>query len=214
MTRDEYGDLFDKYWPIGVGVGVLVVLAILVVVWRYRAGRVGEAWPRGRDENLPVEIGYGVFLAAIVALLVYFTFSTQADLDRADAQPAGELIEVRGARWNWRIEYPRYGIVSEGEGAGKVIPTLTVPSDTAIRFRGTSEDVIHSFYIPHERFKRDVFPGRTTTWTLSFARDDEGLHREWGACAEFCGAFHSYMKFNVDVLSRDDYRAWVQEHRR
>ena len=45
MTRDEYVDLFDKYWPISVGVGVIVVLATLRVVWRYRAGRVGEAGP-------------------------------------------------------------------------------------------------------------------------------------------------------------------------
>lgn len=214
MTRDEYIDLFDIYWPIAVGVGVLVILATLYVVWRYRASRVGEAWPRGRDQNLPVELAYAVGLAAIVALLVFFTFSTQSDLDRADAQPAGETVAVTGARWNWRFSYPRYGIASAGSGAGKVLPTLTVPSGTAIRFRGTSDDVMHSFYIPHERFKRDVFPGRTTTWTLSFSPQDEGMHREWGVCAEFCGAYHAYMKFDVEVLSPDDFRAWVQERRR
>jgi heme/copper-type cytochrome/quinol oxidase subunit 2 len=112
VTRDEYTDLFDIYWPIGVAVGVVVVLATLFVVWRYRASRVGESWPRGRDQNLPIEIGYAVVLAAIVAVLVYFTFSTQSDLDRADAQPASETIEVTGARWNWRFEYPRYDIAS------------------------------------------------------------------------------------------------------
>jgi cytochrome c oxidase subunit II len=214
VTRDKYIDLFDIYWPIALAVGVLVVAATLFVVWRYRASRVGESWPRGRDENLPVELAYAVGLAAIVALLVYFTFSTQSDLDRADAQPAGETIAVTGARWNWRFAYPRYGIASEGSGAGKVLPTLTVPSGTAIRFRGTSDDVMHSFYIPHERFKRDVFPGRTTTWTLSFSAQDEGMHRQWGVCAEFCGAYHAYMKFDVEVLSPDEFRAWVQEQRR
>jgi cytochrome c oxidase subunit II len=214
VTRDEYTDLFDVYWPIAVAAGVVVVMATLFVVWRYRASRVGESWPRGRDQNLPVEVGYAVVLAAIVAVLVYFTFSTQSDLDRADAQPARETIEVTGARWNWRFEYPRYHIASEGTGAGRVLPTLTVPSSAAIRFRGTSDDVMHSFYIPHERFKRDVFPGRTTTWTLSFAPEDEGMHHEWGACAEFCGAYHAYMKFDVEVLSPGEFRAWVQEQRR
>jgi len=214
VTRDEYVDLFDIYWPIGVAVGVVVVVATLFALWRYRASRVGDGWPQRRAENLPLELGYAAVLAAIVALLVYFTFSTQSDLDRADAQPAGETIDVTGARWNWRFAYRRYGIASEGSGAGKVLPTLTVPSDTPIRFRGSSDDVIHSFYIPHERFKRDVFPGRTTTWTLSFSRQDEGMHREWGTCAEFCGAFHAYMKFDVEVVSPADFRAWVQEHRR
>jgi cytochrome c oxidase subunit II len=214
VTRDEYIHLFDLYWPIAVGVGVVVIAATLFVVWRYRASRVGEDWPQGRDENTPLEVGYAVLLAAFVALLVYFTFSTQSDLDRANADPAQELVQVTGARWNWRFEYPKYGIASQGSGAGKVLPTLTVPSGTAIRFHGTSDDVIHSFYIPHERFKRDVFPGRTTTWTLSFAAADEGRHAQWGACAEFCGAYHAYMRFKVDVLAPDDFRRWVQEHRR
>jgi cytochrome c oxidase subunit 2 len=214
VTRDKYIDLFDVYWPIGLGVGVVVIVATLFAVWRYRASRVGEDWPQGRNENTPLEIGYAVLLAAVVALLVYFTFSTQSDLDRADAQPAQEEVQVTGARWNWRFEYPKYGIASQGTGAGKVLPTLTVPSGTAIRFRGSSDDVIHSFYIPHERFKRDVFPGRTTTWTLSFAAADEGHHSEWGACAEFCGAYHAYMRFDVDVLAPDDFRRWVQEHGR
>lgn len=214
MTRDAYEDVFGVYWPVGLAVGVIVVLVVAWTLWRYRAGRSGDAWPQGRAENLRLELTYAAVLAAVVAVLTYVTFSTEGDLDRADAGPVRERIEVTAARWNWRFEYPRYGIVSEGTGAGRVLPTLTVPADTPIGFRGTSDDVIHSFYIPHERFKRDVFPGRTTTWTLSFAAADAGLHRHWGECAEFCGAYHSYMRFDVRVLAPDEFRRWVQEQQR
>jgi cytochrome c oxidase subunit 2 len=212
VTRDKYAHVFDVYWPIAAAVGAVVVVATLWALWRYR--RRDDAWPQGPDKNLPLELTYAGVLAVIVAALTYVTLSTESDLDRADAGPVREQVQVTGARWNWRFEYPRYGIVSQGAGAGQVVPTLTVPADEPIGFRGTSEDVIHSFYIARERFKRDVFPGRTTTWTLSFSADDVGMHRDWGACAEFCGAFHSYMHFNVRVLSPEDFRSWVQEQRR
>jgi cytochrome c oxidase subunit 2 len=214
VTRDEYSHLFGVYWPIAAAVGSVVVIATLWAVWRYRAARVGDRWPDGRSKNLPLELAYAAVLAVIVGLLTAFTLSTESDLDRADAGPVRERVEVTGARWNWRVAYPRYGIVSEGAGAGRVLPTLTVPADTPIGFRATSDDVIHSFYIPHERFKRDAFPGRTTTFTLSFSSADIGFHRNWGECAEFCGAFHSYMGFNVEVLSPEDFRRWTEEHAR
>jgi cytochrome c oxidase subunit 2 len=213
MTRDNYIHLLDIYWPIGVGVGLLVWIVSLGVLWRNRAARVGDKWPTGKDQNLPLEVGYAFLLVCVVAMLVYFTFSTMDDYGRAAAAPGGERVDVVGAQWNWRFSYPKYGIVSEGLDAGKVHPTLTVPVDTPIRFRGTSDDVIHSFLIPHERFQRQVFPGRTTTWVMSFEREALGHHVDWGECTQFCGIYHSYMKFDVDVLSKEDFRRWVDRHR-
>jgi cytochrome c oxidase subunit 2 len=86
-----------------------------------------------------------------------------------------------------------------------------VPAGTPIQFRGTALDVIHSFWIPDERFKRDVFPRRTTTWVMRF--DQPGFHREGGECAEFCGLLHTTMDFNVDVLSSAEFRRWVSDAR-
>jgi cytochrome c oxidase subunit 2 len=208
VTRENYVDLFGVYWPVGLAVLVLVTFATLFAAWRYRAGRVGDHWPRGKDENTPLEGAYALLLALVVAALTYFTFSTLSDYEQADARPAGELIQVTAAKWNWRFDYPRHGIASQG--TAERLATLTVPADTPIRFRGTSEDVIHSFFVPQQRFKRDVFPGRTTTWTMSFGREDIGAHPQWGACAEFCGAFHAYMEFDVNVLEPEDYERWVQ----
>jgi cytochrome c oxidase subunit 2 len=213
VTRDHYSHLFDIYWPIGVGVGVVVWLATLLAVWRYRARRVGEDWPTGKDENMPVEIGYALLLVCVVAMLLYFTYSTMSGYERTGARPVGETVQVTAAKWNWRFAYPKYGIVSEGYGAGRVLPTLTVPANTTIRFRATSDDVIHAFWIPYERFQVQIFPGREMAWTMSFDTASIGRHRDWGECNQFCGTYHAYMHFNVDVLSPGDFRRWVQQHR-
>lgn len=213
MTRDNYIHLLDIYWPIGVGVGLLVWIAALAVLLRYRASRVGDHWPSGKEKNMPVELAYAFLLACVVAMLLYFTYSTMSDDERADAASPGLVVNVIGAKWNWRFDYPEYGISSQGTGAGRVLPTLTVPVDTLVRFRGTSDDVMHAFFIPYERFQRNLFPGRTVTWTMSFEPEALGMHHSWGECAQFCGLYHSFMEFDVEVLSKQDFRRWVQQHR-
>jgi cytochrome c oxidase subunit 2 len=205
-TRKEYTDLLHIYWPIGVAVFVIVVAAVVFAVVRYRSD--GDEYPRGRDSNKVLEAGYALFLACVVAVLLYFTYDTM-NKTQASSPRAAELVKVTGARWNWRFEYPRHGIVRQG--TNKRPPTLFVPAGTPIQFRGTALDVIHSFWIPDERFKRDVFPRRTTTWVMRF--DRTGFHREGGECAEFCGLLHTTMDFNVDVLRPAEFSRWVRDAR-
>jgi cytochrome c oxidase subunit 2 len=87
---------------------------------------------------------------------------------------------------------------------------LVVPANTEIRFRMTSIDVIHSFWIPYLRFKRDAFPGRATEFDLSFERP--GAHVD-GVCAEFCGLKHDQMVFDVQVMSRAAFQTWAATRR-
>ena len=84
-------------------------------------------------------------------------------------------------------------------------PMLVVPAHTQIEFSARATDVIHSFWIPSERFKRDAFPDRTTRFDLVFEHVGETV----GHCAEFCGLRHADMNFNVRVLSPADFRAWA-----
>jgi cytochrome c oxidase subunit 2 len=84
-------------------------------------------------------------------------------------------------------------------------PTLGVPAGQRVEFSLTSRDVIHSFWIPFERFKRDAFPDRVNRFDLVF--DDPGGHD--GICAEFCGLRHTGMRFRVLVLSEPDFRRWL-----
>lgn len=182
---------------------VLVVAAVVFTVLRFRSREVGL--PRGRDKNTPAEAAYAGLIACIVALLVYLTFESMSDLEAAEG-PAELEVAVTASRWNWRFEYTHHGVVRQGTRAR--IPTLVVPVNTPVRFTQTSRDVIHSFWIPELRFKRDAFPGRETAFTLRFP--DEGFLRQAGQCAEFCGLDHASMAFNVEVLPRADFARWLR----
>jgi cytochrome c oxidase subunit II len=203
-TRSDYGSLFDVYWPIGVGVFVVVFLLVVIFVLRFRSR--SDEIPRGRDESMPLELTYAGLLVAVAALLLYFTFSHNDELQADFHRPARWKVDVTASRWEWRFVYPGSGAAVQGTGSR--IPTLYVPAGEAVDFRGTSLDVQHAFWVPAERFKRDVFPERTTSWQMTF--DSPGFHEAAGACAEFCGLRHSNMEFNVDVLPPKLFESWLR----
>ncbi|HEU4976971.1 MAG TPA: cytochrome c oxidase subunit II [Baekduia sp.] len=221
-TRDGYRGLFDIYWPIGVGVLVLFWLLIIGFAWRYRRREDGR--PPDVHEHSLLEGSYVALLACVCAVLVYFTFhwmskdvadlpgepssKGQTDVALAATPKPAITVDVTASRWNWTFQYPKYGIRQSGNGTQ--IPTLVVPTGN-VTFRLTSIDVIHAFFIPFLRFKRDAFPERPTNFTLGF--HEVGFHHAWGECAEFCGYRHAYMQFNVDVRTPSDFRRWAAARR-
>jgi cytochrome c oxidase subunit 2 len=203
-TRHEYNHLFDVYVPIALAVFVIVAGTILFAVVRYRRRpREGAGGP----SDAPVaELLYVLGLAGIVALLVSITFSTEAKVDRVSARP-GLQVNVTASKWKWRFSYPAYGI--SVVSADLHPATLFVPTNETVRFRLVSLDVIHSFYIPDLRFKRDAFPDKATTFDLVFDRP-----RFMGQCAEFCGLYHADMRFSVEAMPAAEFRSWAESRRR
>jgi cytochrome c oxidase subunit 2 len=204
-TRHEFAGLESIYLPIACAVFAIVTLLVAyAVIWRRRRGpdQIGNQ----RKENNPVELGYAAALVAVTAFLVAITFSTE---DRTDAvaKQAGLEVKVTAGQWDWRFSYPAYAISEQGSSAHPA--QLTVPTGTIVHFTGTSTDVIHSFWIPERRFKRDVFPRNNTRFDLSWPKP--GFSR--GECAEFCGLLHANMGFVVDALAPADFQAWVAAHR-
>lgn len=197
---------------------MLVLVLLLFAVLRYRGAAGRRA--RGPSRAPVVEGAYAVVLACIAAGLVYLTFSTMSQQDpggAAGAVSTGEVdsrsapavdIDVTAARWNWRFDYPRYGITQVGTGNNT--PTLFVPVGE-VRFAVTSIDVVHSFFIPEQRYKRDAFPERYNRFTLGF--DRPGFIRGGGRCAEYCGLRHAYMNFDVRVLDRAAFERWARAKR-
>jgi cytochrome c oxidase subunit 2 len=221
-TRDGYHGLSDVYSPIGLG--VLVLFWVLIAGFAIRFRRRSAEPPPDIHESPRAEGAYVALLAAVCAMLVYFTFhwmsrdladlpaepssKGQTDAPVADTPKAAERIRVTASRWNWRFDYPRERVTQVG--TGDTIPTLVVPRGN-VRFRMSSLDVIHAFFIPYLRFKRDAFPERPTNFTLGF--DRVGFHHAWGECAEFCGLRHAYMQFNVQVLEPGAFRRWIAARR-
>jgi cytochrome c oxidase subunit II len=204
-TRHDFAGLESVYLPIAGAVFAIVTLLVVYALIRRRRARIGELGSQ-RKENNPLELAYAAVLVAITALLVTLTFTTE---DRTDAIARGPGLEVKisAGQWSWRFSYPAYGITQQSTPARPA--QLVVPTGTVVHFTGTSTDVIHSFWVPDRRFKRDLFPRNNTRFDLSWSKP--GFAR--GECAEFCGLLHSNMDFVVDALSPSDFRAWVAAHR-
>jgi len=107
-------------------------------------------------------------------------------------------IRVTGKQWLWQFDYPG-GITTIGE--------LTVPVNYPVKLIMTSEDVLHSFYSPNLRVKRDLIPNRyTTLWFQSVKTGNYQLF-----CTEYCGNEHSAMLATLHVKELSDYERWLKE---
>jgi cytochrome c oxidase subunit II len=199
-TRSRFGDLFPIYEWLMIVVAAIVFVLVLFAAVRYR--RRGEAAPRGKDKLPLLESLYALLLTAVAVTLVTLTFRTEDRIDPV-ARSGGVRVNVVAFQWQWRFRYPGFGKTVLGTNDRPA--TLVVPVRTPIRFDGVSREVIHSFWIPEQRFKRDEFPKRHTQFDLSFDRVGTYL----GRCAEFCGLRHADMGFVVRVVPGNEFRRWV-----
>jgi cytochrome c oxidase subunit II len=111
--------------------------------------------------------------------------------------PRGAMeIFVTGKQWMWKVEHP------EGQ---REINELHVPLGRPVKLTMTSEDVIHDFFVPAFRVKKDVLPGRYTT--LWFEATKIGTFHLF--CAQYCGAFHAGMIGSIIVQEPDEYERWL-----
>lgn len=132
-----------------------------------------------------------------------------ADGEVADADAAADAlaVDVLAFQWGWRFTYPEAGFSVVGGDLDP--PVLTVPLDRPVAFALRARDVIHAFWVPSQRFKRDAIPGRVNRFDLVF--DEAGIQP--GLCAEFCGLRHADMRFEVEVLPEEEFDAWLAARR-
>jgi cytochrome c oxidase subunit II len=200
-TRAQYQHVFDVYVPIAIGVFVVVVVAVLFAVLHYR-GRPVSAAARWHEHN-PLEGAYAMVLVFVAAFLLYVTFSAEHEVDTVSARERPSLtVDVTASKWEWTFTYPDGRVARSGVVGNQ---PLVVPTHEAVRFVLRSADVIHSFYIPQLRFKRDLIPGAAERITLDF--DRPGTFS--GQCAEFCGLRHADMVFTVRALPPAAFATWM-----
>ena len=201
------GHVFDLYLGVAGVVGTLVVLLLAFVLVRDRASRKGEGQGSQRHHNTPLEIAYTVIPLIIVLGLTVITVVTIGDVDSTSPDP-DLVVDVEGFQWGWTFTYVDQGVAITTE-ADRRGPELVLPSPADIRFDVHSDDVIHSFWVPAFRFKRDLIPGHPT----SFSVDTDELATYDGHCAEYCGLYHSEMTFTVRTVDRASFSRWLTEQR-
>src|SRR4051794_34133991 len=200
-TRSDYLHVQQVYLPIAIAVFVLIVGTTLFAVVRYRR-RDPDELPAQKSKSV-IEYIWLALLVGTAAFLVGWTFHTE---DREDPVANGPSLPVHivASQWKWRFDYTGRG--KSVIGTKTKVPTLVVPVGQRVVFSLTSPDVIHSFWVPAGRFKRDAFPGTTTRFDMTWTKP--GFDRG-GRCAEFCGTGHDTMLFNVRALPRDQFEEWV-----
>jgi cytochrome c oxidase subunit 2 len=200
-----FDQLFTTYLLIAIVVAVLVFGAVAFALITRRRESPDWSTDEPRAGNTRLEVAFAVLIAALIAFLLVRTFSTGRKVDARP--PAAETIRVTASQWGWRFAYPKAGFAIEGNSLRN--PTLVVPAEREIAFTLVSRDVIHSFWIPAERFKRDAIPGRTNRFNLVF----DSPQNTFGQCAEYCGLDHATMGFNVTVLEPAEFDRWLELHR-
>jgi cytochrome c oxidase subunit 2 len=192
-------------------IGFLVWGLIIYSVVRDR--KRGDELPKQTAYNLPLEIVYTVIPFIIIAVLFFFTVTTQDKVLTRSAHP-DETVTVKAFKWNWQFVYPdkkdANGQPVSTVGASNEIPILVLPTDRTIKFQLTSADVIHSFWVPEFLFKLDVIPGNENGRNNVFQVTVRKQGAYVGRCAELCGTYHAYMNFEVRAVSPEAYNAYIQ----
>ncbi len=144
--------------------------------------------------SLALEIGWSI--VPFIVMLVMFFWGAKIYFDNGKAPDNALDIFVVGKQWMWKVQYP---------GGQREINELHVPVNVPVKLTLASEDVIHSFFLPAFRLKRDVVPGRyNTEW---FVATKPGRYHIF--CAEYCGTEHSGMVGWVTVMEPSAYENWL-----
>jgi cytochrome c oxidase subunit II len=175
---------------------IVVIVGGLVIVFsiRYRRGSKADRAELPPIMSREFEIGWTSATLFLALFIFWWVSSTQLS---ALVPPKNAIeIHVVAKQWMWKTQH--------ANGA-REINELHVPIDAPVRLVMTSQDVIHSFFVPAFRMKQDVLPGRyTETWFRATKLGSFHLF-----CAEYCGSEHSRMTGRIVVVSQDEYGSWL-----
>lgn len=188
----------DLIYYLLLWVSALIIVTVLILVIgfaiRYRRGSKAPRGPLPAFFSREFEIGWTS--ATLILALFLFWWAASSQLSVLVAPKDALEIHVVAKQWMWKTQH--------ANGA-REINELHAPIDTPVRLVMSSQDVIHSFFVPAFRMKQDVVPGRyTETW---FNATRLGVFHLF--CAEFCGTDHSRMTGRIVILSKEDYGRWL-----
>jgi len=173
---------------------ILIGAAVAFFAIKYRRGnKADRSNPFGESALLEV-IWMGV---PLVIVLTIFFWGTSVFFTVVRPPKQAEDVYVTGKQWMWKIQHL---------SGHREINELHVPVGQPIKLIMTSQDVIHSFYVPAFRVKQDVLPGRYTQ--MWFEATKPGRYHLF--CAEYCGTQHSGMVGSVVAMEQADYEAWLR----
>lgn len=202
--------------PVMVGISILVLGLLLWVMARFR--RAANPVASKTSHNTVIEVIWTLVPVLILVGIAIPSISLLA----AQFKPApanAVTLKAIGNQWFWSYEYPDHGVsfdqnmLSDADAAAKGEPRLlavdnriVLPVNTPIKLITTANDVIHSWAMPAFWIKMDSVPGRLNETSFTVAKT--GVY--YGQCSELCGDKHAFMPIGVEVVSKEDFAAWVR----
>jgi cytochrome c oxidase subunit 2 len=190
----EVDHLFFALTGITGAVAVAITLLIIVFCVKYRRGSNADRShpPAGYR---PLEIGW--IVTPLVIFLGIFLWAAKVYSRMHDAPADALQVFVVAKQWMWKAEH---------DNGRREIDELHLPLGRPVQLLMTSQDVIHSFYVPAFRVKQDVLPGRYESLWFTPTQTGE-FHL---LCAEYCGGEHSRMRGRIVVMQPADYARWLE----
>ena len=192
--------------PIDTLLDVMIVLSSFVFsivmvmlgysVWKYRAKPGDESDGEPIHGNTKLEIAWTLIPTIIVLFGAGYSWVVLDDIEARE--PDAMQVDVTAQQFKWSFEYPEYGVRAN---------ELHVPVGTQVDFEMTALEVIHSFWVPEWRVKKDLVPGLTTS--VAATPDVEGEYSL--VCTEYCGAGHATMRAPVAVESETAFQDWIKK---
>ncbi len=213
-------DLQSLDWLILVIITLICVfVTALLAICIVRYNRRSNPEPASFTHNTPVEIAWTV--VPIVILVFIGAFSLPVLFKQQEIPEADLTIKVTGYQWYWGYEYvdhefgfdsfmlAREDLAEYGYNDDEYLlatdTRVVVPVDKTVVMQVTAADVIHSWTIPSFGVKQDGVPGRLAE--LWFKAEETGIF--FGQCSELCGKDHAYMPITVEVVTQEEYDAWL-----
>ena len=208
LSASEQAERVDPLmWFVVISCGVIftiVMMFLLYSVWRFKAPEGDEEDGPPIHGNTKLEIAWTVIPTVIVLFGAGYSWVILNDIE--DVAPAAERLEVNvtAQQFAWTFEYPTEGVTSH---------ELHVPVGKQLDLQLTALDVLHSFWVPEWRIKRDLVPqgsgGDEVDDTVQVTPDVEGTYNV--VCTEYCGAGHATMRALAVVESQEEFDAWIAE---
>lgn len=217
ISRDVY-ELHMTIFYICCVIGLVVFAVMFWAIIHHRKSK--GAVPAQFHESTKVEILWTAI--PFVILIAMAVPATKTLIAMEDTTKADLTIKVTGSQWKWHYEYldhdvsfysvlstPREQITNQDEKTETYLldvdKPLIIPKGKKVRFLMTSDDVIHSWWVPEFAVKKDANPGFINeAWTRV---NEVGIYR--GQCAELCGKDHGFMPIVVEVKEANEFEQWL-----
>lgn len=175
-------------------IGLIAVIAYFV--YKYRRKSEDEVTPLITHNNT-LEVTWSVI--PLIMVLIVFGWGYQVFMNQTVVPDDAYEISVTGQKWIWQFQY---------ENGARSTNELHVPADRPVKLIMSSNDVIHSFFVPDYRLKQDVVPGQYTEMWFNVPEPGESIIY----CTEYCGDGHSDMLGNVIVHEQENFEDWLAEN--